>query len=177
MPATAACSIECGRHDAQSAIQTAVATIRAAVSNVALGTSELHTSESEEAPCGHLSAAPPALWLRCVLSTKVGESFEWVQPLRPFQRVSAGRVLATDESGDVKAEADGIVVLPTCAPVVGEEAYFLCEATKGAIDWEREDEGGEETDGGRGEVDRIVSLRKHPKARSEARKDISQMAL
>ena len=146
MPEVKAVAVECGRHDARSSVDVAKGVVRAVVTGASgrdrfPGRRSLVVAGNETLAT---SMASDLVWLRTSTQAEFvpDEGFAWTCAVRPFQSVTKGDKLAkhgseTDPKTMV-AKADGVLVMPTLLPVVGEEAYFLCQQTSGPVDWDGE---------------------------------------
>lgn len=121
----AAVTVECGAHGDAGAAAVAAACVRAAL---AWGGGEASAGPAR----GALAPLQTAL---CVArGVVVRPGFRWVTPdggpPRAFSRAACGAVVARDDAGgDIACDVEGgaYVVMPTAAPVVGEDALLWGE--------------------------------------------------
>jgi predicted deacylase len=111
----AAVTVECGQHAAPASVDAAAACIVAALS-------------------GRRGAASPPQSVTVRRGETVRPGFRWAGGAPPpaFSRVAPGAIVAADdERGDILCDIQGgaIIVMPTAAPVVGEDAWLWGEAS------------------------------------------------
>ena len=149
MADTAGVAVECGRHDARSSVEVAKACVRAVVTGFSARDEDTERRRAvvKDSAAASTASAPQLVWLRMSGSAEFvpDKHFRWARAIRPFEFVREGQILAFhgEERGSdskpvqrILAKRNGVLVMPTLLPVVGEEAFFLCEETSGPVPWD-----------------------------------------
>lgn len=107
--------VECGQHNDPKSIDIAKQSILKTLQFLRMVTDEDRCSKSTQSKLLHVYQ----------VIYKKDDDFRWPRPLKPYQHVQAGEILAATSDGDVVVKYDSVIVMPNADAQIGEESFYL----------------------------------------------------
>lgn len=127
VPTTAVC-FESGQHDEPLSVNRAIAALTNCMRTVGCVDAEHIENRHDTLLVEYAKGLPQVSELLMVHSIKAGDNFKMKPGYKNFQLVSEGEILAHDRHGEIRAQADGAILMPLYQQQ-GEDGFFLIRPT------------------------------------------------
>lgn len=120
----AAVTFESGQHKEELSINRAVAAITNCLRTINCVEAEHVENQHDSLLIEFSKKLPKIAQLIKVHPIKEGDCFEMMPGFKNFQHIQKGELLAKDKHGEIRAEADGLILMPLYQKQ-GEDGFFL----------------------------------------------------
>jgi succinylglutamate desuccinylase len=122
--------VEAGQHDAETSVDHHEAVIwNATVAAGCLRREDVPELEHYQTLLERASGGPRVVEVRHRHAIVPEDCFQMESGFKNFQTVTRGQLLATDRTGEIKAEETGLILMPLYQPL-GDDGFFLGREVK-----------------------------------------------
>ena len=117
-------TFESGQHNEELSVHRAIAALTNCMRTIGCVQKEHVENRHDSILIEYSKSLPKITELVMIHEIKEGDNFEMKEGFKNFQAVQKGELLATDRNGEIRAEADGVILMPLYQRQ-GDDGFFL----------------------------------------------------